>query len=217
MDAGILLEMLRSRGVTLARSGNSIDVHHNGELTDADRELIRTHKAALLPLLPESSAAQPPVPADRSCPAVAGPPLPAEWHGAPLDGHWHSALAWWPVEWRQKWGDRAEVHQAAGIAWDVAEYWAWRETLRELDAFEAAGGVVEYQEPAPRLSDRDALAQIDRLTWGAAIPAQTEVARTAWGPRDFRQGDAWLPWHGKSEDQHPSHDGGPERHGHSPK
>jgi hypothetical protein len=197
MDAVTLLETLRSRGITLAISGDGIAVDHNGELTAADRESIRTLKSALMRLLSESRLASPPVPSDRSCPAVAGPPVPSEWHGAPLDGHWRDAIAWWPIPWRQKWADRAAAHQAAGIAWDVAEYWAWRETLKELDAFEAVGGLVEYQEPAPGLSDCDALAQIDRLHWGVAPLAET--AETLRGPRDVRKGDRWLPWHGKSE------------------
>jgi hypothetical protein len=132
--------------------------------------------------------AGPTPPAGSPAPAVAGPPVPPEWHGAPLDGHWRAAIAWWPVEWRQKWGDRAEVHQAAGIDWCLAEYWAWRETLRELDAFEAAGGVVEYAEPESGMSDEEALAAIDRAFdphWWTR-PPETESWHGDLGPRDVR-------------------------------
>jgi hypothetical protein len=165
-----------------------------GALTPEIKEALREHKAALVEML-----AGPPD--DSPAPAVAGPPVPPEWHGAPLDGHWHDAIAWWPVEWRQKWGDRAEVHQAAGIDWCLAEYWAWRETLRELDQAEARGEWIEYREPAPELSDADAVAAIDRAFdphWWTR-PPETESWHGDLGPRDVRRGDRWLPWHGKSE------------------
>jgi hypothetical protein len=73
MDAGTLLEILRSRGITLAISGANLTVDHNGELTDEDRQLIRDHKADLLAELSESSATEQAAPApgpdDRSsCP-----------------------------------------------------------------------------------------------------------------------------------------------------
>jgi hypothetical protein len=46
-----LVATLQSRGITVAVSGGNLVVHHDGGLTDADRDLIRTHKPALLALL----------------------------------------------------------------------------------------------------------------------------------------------------------------------
>jgi hypothetical protein len=66
MDAASIVEMLRSRGITLAIYGDKLIVDHHGEMVDADRDTIRTHKAALLALL-----AGPPVMPDRRAPASA--------------------------------------------------------------------------------------------------------------------------------------------------
>jgi hypothetical protein len=116
-------------------------------------------------------------PAPAPGPALAGPPIPPEWHGARLDGHWRAAIAWWPVEWRRKWADRAEAHQDDGCAWDVAEYWAWRQTLGELDQVEARCETIAYREPDPGLSDEDAVAKIAGLTWDEprSVPWRTRA------------------------------------------
>src|SRR5262245_59266321 len=44
---------------------------------------------------------------------------------------WRACIAQWPIPWRQKWGDRAEANQLAGMAWDVAEERAFDETMAE--------------------------------------------------------------------------------------
>src|SRR5690242_130094 len=76
MDAPGLVATLRSRGIPLAVSDGNLIVDHHGELTDADRDLIRTHKPALLALLAREDFA-------TLDPAVAGPPPP---HDRPRDG-----------------------------------------------------------------------------------------------------------------------------------
>jgi hypothetical protein len=68
MDAPALVALLQSRGIMLAVSDGNIAVHHHGELTDADRDLIRTHKPAVLAVLaPQSAAVEVPplAPPDR--------------------------------------------------------------------------------------------------------------------------------------------------------
>jgi hypothetical protein len=47
---------------------------------------------------------------------------------------WRACIAVWPIPWRQKWADRAEAHQVAGLAWDVAEHQAFQETIHEQRA-----------------------------------------------------------------------------------
>ena len=58
-------------------------------------------------------------------PAVAGPPVLAEWH--PL-------IARLPLPWRNRWAERAEMLQAAGLPRDLAEYLAYRWTVEEIAA-----------------------------------------------------------------------------------
>jgi hypothetical protein len=56
MDAPALVALLQSRGIMLSLSDGNLAVDHHGELTDADRDLIRTHKPTLLAALaPQSS------------------------------------------------------------------------------------------------------------------------------------------------------------------
>jgi hypothetical protein len=56
----------------------NLTVDHNGELIDADRDLVRQHKPALLTLLPESS----PAPSEAATPSP--PPWPPRPAGPPL-------------------------------------------------------------------------------------------------------------------------------------
>ena len=56
MNVATFLESLRCRGTILAVDGDKLVVDHNGRMTEADREFIRTHKAALLRLLSESAS-----------------------------------------------------------------------------------------------------------------------------------------------------------------
>jgi hypothetical protein len=43
---------------------------------------------------------------------------------------WRSVVATWPIPERQEWADRAELHQAAGDPWNVAEWKAFQEMTR---------------------------------------------------------------------------------------
>jgi hypothetical protein len=127
---------------------------------------------------------------NESIPLEATPPPPAEPDmeqrelGAPPYGFrpepipaprvWHKVLGWWPIPWRQKWGDRAEALQAAGKPWQEAEWQAFRETLDQIQAAEAAGEEIELTEPAP--SDDEAAIQAilawpldDRTSWAEMI------------------------------------------------
>jgi hypothetical protein len=54
--------------------------------------------------------------------------------GARRDGRWHLAVAGLPLAWRQRWADRAEALQAAGLPKDLAEARAYREAVEEMAA-----------------------------------------------------------------------------------
>jgi hypothetical protein len=49
-----------------------------------------------------------------------------------LDERWPAAVAWWPIAWRRRWADRAEVLGAAGLPRDLAEERAYREAVEEM-------------------------------------------------------------------------------------
>jgi hypothetical protein len=70
----------------------------------------------------------------NAAPAVVGLPVPAERYGAPLDGHWRPVIARLPGAWRQRWADRSEVLQTAGLPRDLAELRAYREVVEEIAA-----------------------------------------------------------------------------------
>jgi hypothetical protein len=89
---------------------------------------------AVTPEAAESCPAGPPSERTSRSPAVAGPSVPVEWHGPPLDGHWHTVLARVHIAWRRRWADRAEAYQAAGLPKDLAEYLAYRWIVEEIAA-----------------------------------------------------------------------------------
>jgi hypothetical protein len=82
----------------------------------------------------ESRPAGAPAEGTSLSPAVAGPPVPAEWQGAPLDGRWRPVIDRLPVPWRHRWEARSKVHQAAGLPRDLAELRAYREVVEEIAA-----------------------------------------------------------------------------------
>jgi hypothetical protein len=109
----------------------------------------------------------------------------------PADRSWRWIVALWPVEWRERWGRRANELQDRGEPWDHAEWIAFNELAPDLAAADHRGEVVRA-DPAPGLSDPEAVAAIDRA-FGDAAPAPAR--RSDRGPRDVRHGDGWLPWH----------------------
>jgi DNA adenine methylase len=203
LDPSTLLVAARAVGLAVAADGDRLSVR--GPKGAAGLvHLVLKHESSIVDLLATEVAAGVPSGVDEEepgletaapdPPAVAGPPIPPEWHGAPLDGHWRPAIAWWPVEWRQRWGVRANELEAGGWASDVAEYLSWREALRDLNAAEARGERIEYREPFEVLSDQIAMRQIDSLTWGKSR-VKARPLKTDRGARDVRRGDSWLPWH----------------------
>jgi hypothetical protein len=62
---------------------------------------------------------------------------------------WRECLGWWPLGWRQRWGDRAEALQVEGKSSQEAEWQAFLETVDQINAAEAIGEVIEFTEPAP--------------------------------------------------------------------
>jgi hypothetical protein len=90
---------------------------------------------------------------------------------------------------RQRWGERANELQDRGEPWPVAEWIAYGELAPDLADAERRGEVVPT-DPAPGLSDPEAVAAIDR-----AFADPAPAGRSDRGPRDVRRGDRWLPWH----------------------
>ena len=90
---------------------------------------------AVIPEAPaESRPAGPPSEGTSRPPAMVRPPVPAEWGGAPLNGHWRPVIDRLPLAWRHRWADRAEAYQANGLPRDLAEYLAYRRTVEEIAA-----------------------------------------------------------------------------------
>ncbi len=83
----------------------------------------------------------PPTPILEPAPAVLEPGQPvAPWPPRPTE------LSQWPVPWRQRWADRAENYQCAGLDWKEAEQKAWNETLAEH---------IEHQGQLPVSTDHE--------------------------------------------------------------
>jgi hypothetical protein len=82
----------------------------------------------------ESRPAGPPSEGTSRPPAMVRPPVPAEWQGAPLDGHWRPVIDRLPVAWRNRWEARAEALEAAGLPRNLAEFRAYREVVEEIAA-----------------------------------------------------------------------------------
>jgi hypothetical protein len=82
----------------------------------------------------ESSRAGPPSDGTSRPPTAISPPISAQWCGAPSDGHWRAAVAYWPLAWRQRWAARSEALRAAGLPAAIAEDRAYRATVEEMGA-----------------------------------------------------------------------------------
>jgi hypothetical protein len=98
---------------------------------------------------------------------------------APTAGQcWRQYIATWPLEWRQRWADRAEACQANGASWDAAEASAFQETMLEIEAAKARGESIPFARPAEGISDVDAACAIARLVWdGSSFAESIEEAR----------------------------------------
>jgi len=132
--------------------------------------------------------------ADPAGPPVSEPARPAGpdgWGPPPADTGWRAVVARWPVEWRERWGRRANDLQDGGEPWDAAEWIAYGELAPDL-AVAGRRGEVAHAEPAPGLSDPEVVAAID-LAFGDGDPAP--AGPSGQGPRDVRRGDRWLPRH----------------------
>jgi hypothetical protein len=182
--------LLGRLGVELTARGDRL--HYKapaGVMTPEIRDALTAHKPRLLALLagvndqvrpdgpPAVEPARPAGSTDR------GPP--------PADRHWRRIVALWPIDWRERWGRRANELEDCGDTWNMAEWVAFQEVSRDLA--EARGrGEVAYAPPVPGLSDAEAIAGI-ALAFGECDPAAVGPADR--GPRDFRRGDRWLPRH----------------------
>lgn len=156
-----------------------------GVMTEELKAALTVYKPRLLAMLAgvddRTDPAGPPAcePARAAGPDDRGSPAP--------EPRWRQAVAIWPVEWRERWGRRANDLQDAGAAWAVAERSAFNETARDLAEAERRGEVA-YTSPPEGLSDPEAVAAIDRA-FGDPGPVR-------WldrGPRDVRRGGPVVP------------------------
>src|SRR5262245_17637753 len=126
MTCSALRAHLDSLSIRLSARGDRLVVDGPDDvLDDSLVEQIREHKDELLESLqnPRTLSAKEP---DLSRAAL---------------GH-RFALACWPVEWRQKWGERANALQDQGLDWRAAELKAFNETHEEIRQAEARGEVL---------------------------------------------------------------------------
>jgi hypothetical protein len=139
-----------------------------GVMTEELKAALLAHKPRLLALLAGVDDGTGPTGSPVSEPIR--PAGPAELGPPPADRGWRRAVELWPVEWRERWGRCANALQDAGAPWDVAE-WI---TFQELADAECRGEVT-YTDPAPGLSDSEAVAGIT-LAFGDGGPARREFA-----------------------------------------
>jgi hypothetical protein len=150
-----------------------------GSMTPELKAALAAHKPRLLAMLAwvddrtgpiGPPAREPPQPAgsdvwtDPIGPPASKPSRSAGsdgWGPPPADRGWRAVVAGWPVEWRERWGRRANELTDGGEPWDAAEWIAYGELAPDLVEAERRRE-VRHAEPAPGLSDREAVAAIDR-------------------------------------------------------
>jgi hypothetical protein len=118
-------------GVELTARGDKLHYKaKSGSLTPEIKAALAAHKRSLLALLVRADdgtdpagplASEPPGPVGSAGP---GPP--------PADRVWRQSVATWLVEWRERWGRRANELQDRGDPWYVAEWIAYNEIARDL-------------------------------------------------------------------------------------
>jgi hypothetical protein len=140
-----------------------VDAPH-GSLTDELRRELAARKPALIRRL--VPPVQEPTP-DPETLTQAAEPAPLDPSMTPITPSWREPIAWWPIEWRQRWADRAEALQAGGLPRDRAEWLAFLEEVAAINAAEAGGKRIDFQPPAES-DDAGALDQI--LAWPADVP-----------------------------------------------
>jgi hypothetical protein len=190
MTLAELHALLGRLGVELSARGERLHYRAPASaLTPEIKAALATHKPALLALLARAD--------DRTDPAgppASEPPGPARSDGPgppPADRSWRAVVACWPVEWRERWGRRANELQDRGEPSDTAEWVAYSETAPDQADAERRGEVT-CSRPPEGWSDPEAVVAIDRAFGGTeTAPAR----RSGRGPRDYRHGDRWLPWH----------------------
>jgi hypothetical protein len=215
-----------------------------GVVTPEIKSALAEHKAALVAMLARPEQPELLGPRELAATHEQGYAPIVEPTAAPLDGEgeallclpshwWRDRVARWPTRWRAAWGLLANAiqDQDQTATWDVAErgalsllgdrYDPEADPQHVLDAITEMLGWPRIVLPVCTsdtvihrpLADAEVARMIRALEWRAAsplVPARTAEHR----PRDVRMGDRWLPWHFRSEDQHPSYVGVPEQHDH---
>jgi hypothetical protein len=118
---------------------------------------------------------------------------PPDWPPRPAE------LAFWPASWRERWGRLANELELNGTPFPRSEAEAFRRTRAEMpDALRQMIAACTAQETCEEdnLDDQYITdpTELEQPGWpqSARAPGQLCVPH---GPRDFRRGDRWLPWH----------------------
>jgi hypothetical protein len=182
LDAATLLTAANAVGLDVAAHDGRLVVKGPKGAAGLVRLLLE-HEADVLAVLAADESSPDTDPTDPPASEPPGPPVGSVGPGPPpADRSWRTAVARWPVEWRERWGRRANEVEFAGAAWIEAEWSAFGELARDQADAERRGEVV-CLDLAPGLSDAEAVAVIDRA-FGDPAPAR----RSDRGPRDVRHG-----------------------------
>jgi hypothetical protein len=166
LDVPTLLVAARVVGLNVTSAEGKISVRGPKGAGPLVR-LLLAHKADVLVALEKEGVVA------GTLASTPNPPVPPG-HG------WRRPIAYWPIEWRQRWADRAEGYQEAGEPWDVAEWQAFLGIKAKINEAVSAGENVEFIEPPAGLSDRDALAQMAEIDWSTGSLADLIESGRQW-------------------------------------
>jgi hypothetical protein len=122
-----LLDRARAAGLSITTDGDRLTIRGPRRADALARELI----ARKVEVMAELTEAAPAAESDSD-------PYP-----------WRRVLPSWPVEWRQRWADRAEELTKAGVRWPHDDAQAFAEVSAERDCYPMPPAAAEpAREPA---------------------------------------------------------------------
>jgi hypothetical protein len=98
----------------------------------------------------------------------------------PTDFSWRNSVDCWPIAWQSYWAGLAMGYQANGYTLGGAEWRAFVEVVRELEAAEARGEYIKYTFPPGRLreTNEEIMSALNRIIWdGRSLVDMIEEAR----------------------------------------
>jgi site-specific DNA-methyltransferase (adenine-specific) len=148
-----------------------------GSLTGEIKAALLAHKPALVALLARGNDRT-----DAAGPPAGEPTRPARpdgWGPPPADRSWRRIVAHWPIEWRERWGRRANELQDRGQPWDAAEWIAYCEAARGLVEAERRGEIPESTDLGPAahdgLSDQEVVPKVGPRDAGSSSPDRPDA------------------------------------------